>query len=34
MCSNILQQMEIDALEQLISEDVKVHSQASSPLQT
>jgi hypothetical protein len=27
MCSNILQQMEIDALEQLISEDVKVQGQ-------
>jgi hypothetical protein len=27
MCSNFLQQMEIDALEQLISEDVKVQGQ-------
>jgi hypothetical protein len=27
MCNNFLQQMEIDALEQLISEDVKVHGQ-------
>jgi hypothetical protein len=27
MCNNILQQMEIDALEQLISEDVKVQGQ-------
>jgi hypothetical protein len=29
MCNNFLQQMEIDALEQLISEDVKVHGQIS-----
>jgi hypothetical protein len=27
MCNNFLQQMEIDALEQLISEDVKVQGQ-------
>jgi hypothetical protein len=27
MCNNLLQQMEIDALEQLISEDVKVQGQ-------
>jgi hypothetical protein len=27
MCSNFLQQIEIDALEQLISEDVKVQGQ-------
>jgi hypothetical protein len=27
MCNNFLQQMEIDALEQLISEDVKVKGQ-------
>jgi hypothetical protein len=29
MCNNFLQQMEIDALEQLISEDVKVQGQIS-----
>jgi hypothetical protein len=29
MCNNVLQQMEIDALEQLISEDVKVQGQIS-----
>jgi hypothetical protein len=29
MCDNFLQQMEIDALEQLISEDVKVQGQIS-----
>jgi hypothetical protein len=32
MCNNFLQQMEIDALEQLISEDVKVHGQISCVL--
>jgi hypothetical protein len=32
MCNNFLQQMEIDALEQLISEDVKVQGQISSEL--
>jgi hypothetical protein len=30
MCNNFLQQMEIDALEQLISEDVKVQGQILS----
>jgi predicted LPLAT superfamily acyltransferase len=29
MCNNFLQQMEVDALEQLISEDVKVQGQIS-----
>jgi hypothetical protein len=29
MCNNFLQQMKIDALEQLISEDVKVQGQIS-----
>jgi hypothetical protein len=29
MCNNFLQKMEIDALEQLISEDVKVEGQIS-----
>jgi hypothetical protein len=29
MCNNFLQQMEIDALEQLLSEDVKVQGQIS-----
>jgi hypothetical protein len=29
MCNNFLQQMEIDALEQLISDDVKVQGQIS-----
>jgi hypothetical protein len=29
MCNNFLQQMEIDVLEQLISEDVKVQGQIS-----
>jgi hypothetical protein len=29
MCNNFLQQIEIGALEQLISEDVKVHGQIS-----
>jgi hypothetical protein len=29
MCNNFLQQIEIDALEQLISEDVKVRGQNS-----
>jgi hypothetical protein len=29
MCNNFLQQMEIDALEELISEDVKVKGQIS-----
>jgi hypothetical protein len=29
MCNNFLQQMEIDALEQLISEDMKVQGQIS-----